>query len=467
MADVTMPFDLEAQNQQIAQKRALQQALAARSLQAPQGQMVSGHYIAPGISGLIGQLGEAAVSRFAGGQADAAQNDYAQNYSKQLSAGLKSYLDTRDGTPGQTMSDSQASNLMNNDVAPTLADPVQANPREAIVRAMASRLPELQRVGQMDFASLLKQQTPEVKDINGQLVRVVPTTGEVKTLGDYRTPVSVNGQLVKPDGSGIVGDYRDKYGPVTAVAQPSGGPAIYGQTQSGTGEVKFAPGGSTFSPDKTGNIEALQQAGKVLDSSRTNFNNAANNLVTAQRMLQLSKDPEVNTGFGASAVTGLQALGAKLGMNPSEAVGKTQALMSGLAQRTLDAGEGMKGSFSDSDIVFLKSVANGKIDLTPEVLQHAAGLSVMAAHNQILDAMQQHAGAASVTGADQIAKLYPLAPIGPYRLDPSMFPEKEGANGRVSFNSPLFAAPSPAAPKGSAANPMTYEEYLQSHKGGQ
>ena len=469
MADMTMPFDLEVQNQDLERKRALAQALMGRALgPQPQGQMVSGHYVAPGIGSAIAQIGTAMLGNYANDKANSAQSELAGQRQKQLTEGLNSYLDTRSGKPGQTMSTAQASDLMNNDQAPQLAEPVAADPRKAIVTAMASRMPELQAIGKADFAALNKQQQGEVKDINGQAVLTFTDGRPSQLLGDYRSPMAVNSQLVAPgipaDGAKpkVLGDYRDKFGPVGAVAQPPGQPAIYGQTQPDTGEVKFAPGGSTFSPDKTGNLEALQGAGKVLGSAREQFMEAKTGLAEAQRILQLSQDPSVTTGFAASPTVGLQSLTAKLGFGGSDGLAKTQELVAGLSRRTLEAGKLMKGSFSDKDIAFLKDVEAGKIELTPTVLQHAAGLSVMSQHNAMLTAREQHNSARTVTGADEIAKLYPLPPFGSHSLDESMFPASDDS-GRVGFNSPLFSGGA-AAKKGTAQNPMTYEEYMSGKK---
>lgn len=465
MADFSSPdsFDFEVQNQAIARRQALAQALQTRAMKPMEGSMVSGRYVGPGWGGALASLTAAGLGGVMQRQGEADQTKANALYRDQLGKGLQTYLDKRSGKPGDVLNDAQAGALMDGDQAPApLAEPVQADPRAAMLGAMTSRMPELQKIGQMDFANSLTANTPKLENVNGVLVSV-PANGSAppKVLGDYRNAQVVNQKLVGPTGQ-VISDQRDKYGPVGAVAQPSGGPAIYGQTQADTGEVKFAPGGSTFSPDKTGNIEALQQTGKVLEGTRTAYLASADAIRQAQQIMTLSKDPQVNTGFAAGITTGLQGLGAKLGITGPDAPAKTQALVADLSKRTLDAGQQMKGSFSDSDIQFLKAVSAGSIDLTPQVLQHVAGLSVAAGHNAMLEAHRQHSAAEQVTGAGQLAQLYSMPVVGDHTLDDS-FPEIEGTNGRVRYKSPLLEGSSTAgpasAPKGTAGNPMTYEEY--------
>lgn len=438
--DPTQSFDLETQNLQIQQKRALADALTKQSQTVPTGQMVSGHYVAPSKLSYMNQILGAYLGKRAQDSANADTANYGQNYRSQLASGLNDYLNTRSGTPGQVMNDSQASDLMNNDQAPgPLADPVAADTRKAITNAMTSRVPELQKIGQMDFANLLKKGNPETKEINGQLVSYDPLdpNSKPRTLGDYRSPMSVNGQLVAPAGGPAVGDYRDRFGPVSEVAHPANGPAIYGQTQPDTGEVHFAPGGSTFNPDKTGNVEALQQAGKVLDSTRTQYIASSGAFNDAKQIMTLAKDPAVATGFLAGPQAGLQAITAKLGFgNDPSAAAKTQALVASLAKRTLAAGQEMKGSFSDRDVQFLGAVAEGKIDLDPGVLQHAAGLSMAAAHNSMMNAQEQHSQAGTVTGAGEISKLYQIPPVDTHTMPSEMF-ESTGSD-RYRYKSPLL-----------------------------
>lgn len=460
--DTIQPFDLEAQSLQIQQKRKLAEAFQKQSTVAPQGQMVSGHYIGPGAGNIMNQVLAAYLGKRSQDSADVAQMNYGNEYRKQMSQGLNDYLSTRNGTPGQTMSDDQADALMNGDQALQLTEPVRADPRKAITAAMTSRIPELQKIGQMDFPNLVKQDQGELKELNGTLWRIFPDgSKQPAMIADARNAQVVNGKLINNTG-GTVADARDQFNPVGELAHPPGGPAIYGATEKNTGKVEFAPGGSTFNADTTGNKDALAQAGKVMQESKAQYAAGRQSIADAQQIMTLAKDPSVSTGFLAGPISGLRAAGARLGFgNDDNGAAKTQALVASLAKRTLAAGQEMKGSFSDKDIQFLGAVSEGKIDLTPEVLQHAAGLSIAAGHNAMMDAQQQHYGAESVTGAGEISKLYPISPVADHTMSPDQF--EETAPGRYRYKSPLLGYGSQTSTtKGTAANPMSYAEYMAS-----
>jgi hypothetical protein len=448
MADM-MPFDLEAQNQEIMQKRALQQALAQRALAPQQGQMIGKHYVGPGLGGIISALGNAAVSRFAGAQADAAQKSLDANRGQQLSSELRSYLDQRSGAPGQVMNDQQAAALMQGDQAPQLAEPVQANPREAIVRAMSSRLPELQAIGKADFGSLNRK--PEFKDHltqDGTLVRV-GEGGEVKTLGNFAKPKD---------------KFSDPY-----MGQGADGQPILLKRNLATNEVEPVDKGVkvTTNVDTKGELAALQAGGKqvpeVLAKSRDDIMNAQSTLQSAQRLEALAKDPAVKVGFAAGPAGVLNSLSTALGLTGPDAAAKTQAVMSEMANQTLNQVKRLPGAITEKERPFLEQAAAGKLDYTPEAIQHLAGLAQMAAHNIIIAANEQYNGALRFPGAGEVSAMYPLPPIH-HTLDPEKF--KEGARGRVSFSDAYSGGGAgskgnSSALRGSAENPLTYEEYLQ------
>ena len=427
-------FDFEVQNQQIARKRALSEALTKQAMETPQGQMVSGHYVGPGWAGILAPLTKAAIGGYNDKAAGEQQANYNTEYRKQLSEGLNNYLTTRNGAPGGTLSDAQAGNLLNNDQAPpasAMTEPVQADPRKAITTAMTSRIPELQAIGKADFGTLSKGEQGELKEVNGVLMRVYPNN-KVQTLADNRNPLVVNQRLVAANGQ-QVGDYRDKYGEVEPVARPPNQAPIYGQRQPDTGEVKFAPGGSTFAPTNLGNKKALDDAGDVMKASREQVIQGKTALDNAQQLYGLAKDPEVIAGAAAGPSGVLAAFGAKLGITGPDAAAKTQIMLGLQAKQTLQASKDLKGAISDKEKPFLEAASAGQINWTPEALQHLAGLTMATAHNAILTGTQQHQSAGTVTGAEEISKLYPMPPIQ-YQLPGGEAMWKQQPGGRVQYN---------------------------------
>ena len=114
------------------------------------------------------------------------ENEAARSAS--LSQNLGAYMDMRQGRAGDTMDAEQVQNLMQNDVAPQLNEPIKANPREAVIRAMASQHPELQAIGKMDLAAQLtgkKEKDFEDKIMPDGSVQRIFTSGEIKQLGNF------------------------------------------------------------------------------------------------------------------------------------------------------------------------------------------------------------------------------------------------------------------------------------------
>ena len=114
------------------------------------------------------------------------ENEAARSAS--LSQNLGAYMDMRQGRAGDTMDAGQVRNLMQNDVAPQLNEPIKANPREAVIRAMASQHPELQAIGKMDLAAQLtgkKEKDFEDKIMPDGSVQRIFTSGEIKQLGNF------------------------------------------------------------------------------------------------------------------------------------------------------------------------------------------------------------------------------------------------------------------------------------------
>lgn len=451
MPNSILPIDLAAQQADLDKKAQLAAALSGQAMTPQQGQMVSGHYISPGILGAISPMVQAFLANKVQGDVTAGKTDLNAKYKDQLGNALNSYLTTRNGQTG-AMTDQQASDLLNNDQAPTLPNYVAPDPRKAAVQAVTSGFAPLQEIGQSDLQNSGKGALTQ-KDILG-LTGYDPKSRIAAALsgviGNLRPETQVhtvgNNLVTGTPDAGFNSSYdgSDEWGPVIRVGTDSQGKPLMGQKSANTGEIRFAPGGGqTINVDTQGNKEALQQTGQVLKSARDDILTARTNRGTATRVLQLLNDPQVQTGFGSNVGTGISALGAKLGFNGPDSAAKTQSLAAELAKGVLANAAALK-PLSDSDVKFLKEVESGTADLTKEHLQHAMGLVLAASHNATMDAMDQYHSAATVHGAGEITKLYPLPPIGSYKLDPRYF--EETGNNRFTFKSPLLGQQTPVTP---------------------
>jgi hypothetical protein len=306
--------------------------------------------------------------------------NFRKQYSQALGNETNQYMDRMNGKPqGDMAADGYGPQT----------PPVAPNPREAVIRAMTSQLPEMQAMGKASMASAMKPQ--EVKE---------------HVIGDTLVATNGQGKLVSSQQFNKAG-----YGPIEQMGTGSDGKPLFGQRDARTGEVKFAPAGQTINIDNKGITEVQKDTIPVLKSARETVITAQSGLQAAERVMQLVDDPAVQTGFGASAAMGLAAIGAQLGFNGPEGAAKTQALATEMAAKTLSMTKQLTGSISDKEKPFLEQVVAGKIDFTPQVIKHVAALTYQANHNAIMNATDQYSSAKTIPGMGGAEKLYPLPPL--------------------------------------------------------
>lgn len=418
-------IDYQAEQDALTRRQKL---LAAMLQQAQQSQVVG---TSNGLGQALAKLGTAYFATKGERELDKKTQESKAASHDDMTRGLEQYMQTYQG--GQMAGDG-------------MGPPTEADPRRAVFTALASQHPELKAIGAAGF----KDMQPQVKEINGQVVRVpgVGSSEQPRVMGDFRSPQAVNNQLVAP---GTMGDFRDKFGNVGPVAQGPNG-QIFGQANQGTGEVKFAPPGTQINVDTKGEGAAMQAGGKalpeVLQGARDKTTAAIDRAQSADRIMSLAKDPEVMAGFAAQPQMFVASLAAKVGFTGPEGVSKTQSLLAEQAKQTLVASKDLKGSISEKEKPFLEEAAAGRITWTPETIQHLAGLSKAAAMNEIVNANKQVQSASQFPGGAEVAKLYPV-PDFKIDMDPNLF-DSDPATGRFSYKSQLNFAPQakPAVPGG-------------------
>lgn len=310
---------------------------------------------------------------------------YRQREQQQLGTELNDFTSRMNGAPARAPV-SLGLNEQTGQPAPAYGPtlPAQApNPREAVIRAMTSQLPEMQAMGKAAMSTMGKAPEYTAHVIGNQLV-LTDKAGNVKEGGTYNKA-----------------DWVDENKVINGVD-------TIGQRNKQTNEWHArGPAGTTVNLDTKGQTEVQKDALAAMKSSREQALAAQDQVQSASNLLQMLDDPQVRTGFGASATNGLAAIGAKLGFNEGDSVAKTQAVAQELAKNTLAAGQQMKGAFSDKDVVFLNQVAAGKVDFTPEMLQRMASLAYAAAHNTLMNTTEQWQGASKIKGIEGAEGVYP------------------------------------------------------------
>lgn len=169
-------LDIQAEQDRIARRQQLADLIRQSTMQQPQGQMVSGHFVPPNfLQHFVPALGMLLANKAQDRIADD-QRNLAANYNKQLAGGLDQYFALRDGqseqpgtapVPAQTLpTEDNLGYAMpeNPGLAPTPAQP--GDPRRAAIMALTSGLPALAQLGQTDLAAMGKGQMT-VKDYLG------------------------------------------------------------------------------------------------------------------------------------------------------------------------------------------------------------------------------------------------------------------------------------------------------------
>lgn len=151
------PVDFQIEQAKIDRQREIAKALIQQGMGSPQGQMVSGHYVAPGLGGILENLGQAYFGQRKMTAADEAGTRLGQQYNEGLRGALDQYLQTKQGTPG-SVQDIPADVGMENDLPSTqsIVAPVAGNARKAAIDALASQYKPLQEVGKQDLTVLTK-----------------------------------------------------------------------------------------------------------------------------------------------------------------------------------------------------------------------------------------------------------------------------------------------------------------------
>lgn len=291
--------------------------------------------------------------------------------------------------------------------------------KDALLRALTSRDPRLQKLGDMDSAKM--QQAAGFKDhvIGGSLVRVPNAGGGPQVMGTYGKDAWSEPYTI-PGASG----------PLTVIRNAT------------TGEVKPVDRSPkvnvSTTVDNKGQLAAAEALGKkapeVVAGAQERIIKAQSEIEDGKRLIEMLQSPDLISGFAAGPLAGLASFGAKLGITGPEAAAQTQAVMAALANNTLAQVKRLPGAITEKERPFLEMAASGKLDWTPEALQHLAGLSVAAAHNELMQSYKQYQSASSTPGLEQAQAMYPIPAIA-HTLDEGMFADM--GQGRVRYNKPL------------------------------
>lgn len=368
----TLAPDLLRKQYELAQNQRYAQMLMEDGSQMPQGQMVSGHYVAPSITQYLAQalksgLGGSIARDVPNQMADVSQ---AQRDSVYRQFGLGGSADPQ--ALAGALSGGQQGGMM-----PSI--PGMSREQQAMI-AMNIGLPEYLKLaankgGPVNIApggSLYNPQTGQVdytapKDgiaIQGGRAVEIPGYSEAQARQAGQTTAAQEGakaaldlvEVKLPDGSSKMMTRAD-----AARAMSQGGQQ--GAAPGGQLGVSQSPANQAFdvemSKDFADRFRAIQAA-----------SGNAREMLSMYDLAEQALNTGVRTGIGADAELSLRQIGATMGIGDvdklagGELIRAVQNRMA-LAMRNPDSGMGMPGAVSDRDIKFLKDSQIG-IDRSPE-----------------------------------------------------------------------------------------------------
>lgn len=445
MAADPIPFQLGGQFQAdastLARKQQLIDALTAKSQQAPQGQMVSGHYISPGILGALLPLAQSLAANHAETGVLRGQQKLSSQYQGAVGQALKSYMDQRNGvaaTPGQvqtgggpTMSTDDAANMMGGDQAPTYSQPATtpaqpaiaptaetpADPRGAAMQALASAFPQIQAVGKMDLEQLNKGAvTPHDVFTNSDLSvpsRVAAlgsgqgTNGTVNLSGVQAAPktITANDQVFNAVPGGPVTpvlDARTKYGQFGQVAQTPNGP-LYGQAAD-TGKIETPPPGTNINLNTVDSASNAFAKG-IADARAQSLVQSRTNAIDGVKALSQINDAQaalsngIKTGSGADFKLTLAKVGKAFGLSDDPAIVNSEGYKAAVMNQVLGSVKTLGSNPSEADREFVNQIKGGTLNLDAGTLQHLLQVAKASAGNDVLAHQHNLAINRDATGA--------------------------------------------------------------------
>lgn len=344
--DVSSEFQPELTD--IQRKQRLAQMLTQQGMQAPQGQVVSGRYVAPSIAQNIANLFSVYSGQNLAKETEARQLALAQKLRQAEMGDIQKFIEAGRATPEQTVYGA-------GEEGPTMAVTPEVKPDYArqLAIALGSQSPTVRGLG----TEMLKQSMTPQKIGEGESL----VTRDLFGTGGY-TPIAQGGEKLpteykeyqKAQEGGFQGSFFD-----------------YQQALKRAGATNVQ-----VSTEKSYGAEFGQGLAKNDVSLYQTATKAPQVLQTVQDTKKLLDSGKIITGFGANQRLDVARLGSALnigGKDTKEVVANTQQLFANRAQATLDSiresGLGAGQGFSNADRDFLEKAKLGGIVYDKETLK--------------------------------------------------------------------------------------------------
>lgn len=285
------------------------------------------------------------------------------------------------------------------------------DPQGALMGAMLSKYPEMQRVGAAMGPMLAKQgMTQEdylkLSDYTPESRQAAARAGDLSLLQPRKEFMAVGDRVInKHDPSQVGADFRPQYGPVGELAQGPTGP-IFGAVEKGTNKPLFAPGGTKVQVDmgQKGGVKFSEEIAKGQASTlEKSYEKAqmAQGAYAALAEAQQAYDAGVKSGAPADINLVVSKWGKALGLPDDPRIANTEAYRAAMARETMQLVKnlGAGTAISNADLEFADKASGGKITLDDAAMQRlmdisrAAIGSTFVQHQELLGRLSGRSGA--------------------------------------------------------------------------
>lgn len=355
MADPFIQVSSEFQPEltDIQRKQRLAQLLTERGMQAPQGQVVSGRYVAPNPLQYLANMFNVYSGQNLEKETEARQQALAQKLRQAEAKDLQGFIEAGRSVPEQTVYGAGVE-------GPTMTVTPEVKPdyRKQLAIALSSQSPTVRALG----TEMLKQSMTPIKVGSDESLVVRDFLGGTGGITPIATGAPKLGQELRDAA-------RQARLDITKVDQWTD--ADWARVRDI--EARIAAGKRPVTNVMVNTEKSYgQQFGQKLADTDVNLYQSAQKapemLANVERTKKLLDDKNVITGFGAQQRLDLARLGSALnigGKDTKETVANTQQLFANRAQATLDAirdsGLGAGQGFSNKDREFLEAAKLGNI----------------------------------------------------------------------------------------------------------
>ena len=305
----------------LERQKKLADLLQARALEQPQGQMVSGRFVAPSLVQQLAPLANAYMGRKAGEDVESRQAKLANLIRGQNVAETKDIFSTMMGQPevvreGSTLGDEEGNVLPFNKAA------VAPDKMGALMKALNAQSPGGQALAPQLMSSMFKEDTPLILPEGATAVN---RRGEVIARGTPKEEklYSVNNNLVKADGT-VVFQGKDKPIPVGNYLLSPEGKIIFKapkEYEPKANQLVDTPEGFvTFNPNTNQITPVKSSTGEIMLGSKGNLNESQGNatafgmrMAESNRIIEDLAKQGVNTPAVASGLRNVPLVGGALG----------------------------------------------------------------------------------------------------------------------------------------------------------